>query len=88
MSTPSRFFAAHMIYLEELGVLREQAGLSCADLASRLGVQEDAVFKGEAGLRRIDVVELQMWAAACGSSLTEFMARVDERLGRVPARFH
>lgn len=70
---------AHAAFLEELVQLRTRAGLSPAQLAERLGVEENAVKRGEVGTRRVGVVELQRWTFACGSTLEEFGRRLDER---------
>ena len=61
---------AFEVFLDALVRLRSEAGLSPRELAQRLGVTEAAVVQGEAGRRRIDVVELQLWAFSCGSSST------------------
>jgi transcriptional regulator with XRE-family HTH domain len=61
----------------ELRKMREDAGLSQRDLASRLKVAHSWVAKVETGERRIDLVEFGWFAAACGvAPLT-----VLERLG-------
>lgn len=88
MTPARRSRAAYAAFLEALIQLREQAGLSHQALAGRLGVPAANVAAGEAGQRRVDVLELQRWAFACGSSLTEFMGRLDERVGRRPDRLH
>jgi len=66
-------------FLEELVRLRTQARLSPLELAERLGVTESAVTRGEAGTRRVGVLELQRWAFACGSTLEEFGRRLEAR---------
>lgn len=75
-------------YLEELVAMRECRGLSRAALASSLDMSEEDVAAGEAGERRIDVLELQRWVFACGSTLTTFMSKLDDRVGRAPSRRH
>ncbi len=72
----------YSIFLEEFRGLRARARLSQADLALRLGVGQDIVSRCEAGRRRVDVVELQRWAEACGSSLVAFARRLNERASR------
>lgn len=88
MTPARRSHAAYAAFLEALIQLREQSGLSCQALASRLGVPAADVAKGEAGQRRVDVLELQRWAFACGSSLTEFIGKLDERVDSRPDRLH
>ena len=70
---------ARAAYLEELARLRTQAGLSRQELAERLGVKESDVARSEAGSRRVSVMELQLWAFACDSTLEDFGRRLDER---------
>lgn len=70
------------IFLEEFIQLRADAGLSQRDLADKLGIGQDIVSRCEAGRRRIDVLELQQWAFACGSSLFDFAKKLDARIQR------
>ena len=67
---------AQATFLRELIWLREHAGLSQGELAARLGVEESAVARGEAGSRCVGVLELQLWALACGLTLEEFGRRL------------
>ena len=60
--------------------MRTQAELSPLELAQRLGVKESVVRRGEAGSRRVGVIELQLWAFACGITLEEFGHRLDARI--------
>lgn len=82
MTAPAGSGPAHAAFLEELVRLRTQAGMSPLELAKRLDVAENVVTSGEAGTRRVGVVELQRWAFACGSTLEEFGRRLDARLLR------
>ncbi len=59
--------------------MRTQAGLSPLQLAERLDVKESVVTRGEQGSRRVGVVELQLWACACGLTLEEFGRRLEVR---------
>jgi len=70
---------AHAAFLQELIRMRTQAGLSPMQLAERLGVKESVVTRGEAGSRRVGVVELQLWAFACGMTLEEFGRLMEAR---------
>jgi transcriptional regulator with XRE-family HTH domain len=79
MTAPVRSGAAGAAFLQELVRLRTQAGLTTKDLAERLGVNESLVTRGETGSRRIGVVELRLWAVACGVSLEEFGRRLEAR---------
>ncbi|WP_457356233.1 helix-turn-helix domain-containing protein [Roseateles sp. P5_D6] len=66
--------------MEELNALRARAGLSQMQLAEKLAVGQDLISRGEAGRRRVDVFELALWTHACGSTLEEFVKRLDERI--------
>ena len=60
----------------ELRAVREAAGLSQRDLATKLDVPHSWVAKVEAGERRIDVVELGWFAAACGEDVSRVVSRI------------
>lgn len=66
----------------ELRAIREKAGLSQRELASKLSVPHSWVAKVEAGERRIDVVELAWLVSACGGDLVSFTSVVASRFGR------
>lgn len=72
----------YMLFLEEFRELRSRAKMSQTELAVHLGVGQDVISRCEVGRRRIDVLELQRWAEACGSSLTAFAKRLDARMRR------
>jgi transcriptional regulator with XRE-family HTH domain len=59
--------------------MRLEAGLTQAQLASRLKVHQTRVSKVEVGERRIDILELQLWCEALGMSLRDFVARMERR---------
>lgn len=69
----------HAVFLDELVRLRTDAGLTPLALAERLGIKESDVTRGEAGTRRVGVVELQRWALACGSTLGAFGRQLQAR---------
>lgn len=46
--------------------LRENAGLTQRELASKLKVMQSTVHKSEIGERRVDISEFIDWAVACG----------------------
>lgn len=79
MTTRAGSGPAYAAFLQELMRMRTQAGLSPLELAERLGVKESVVTRGEAGSRRVGVIELQLWAFACGTTLEEFGRRLDAR---------
>ena len=62
-------------FLVRLRQAREEAGLTQEQVAKRLGRPQTWVSKCELGERRVDVVELEDWAAACGKGLTFFATK-------------
>jgi transcriptional regulator with XRE-family HTH domain len=66
----------------ELRAIREKAGLSQRDLAAKLGVPHSWVAKVEAGERRIDVIELDWFAAACGEDAARLISRLNTADGK------
>lgn len=63
---------------------RLEAGLTQAQLAAKLDVDQSTVSKIERSERRIDVVELKLICDALGISLRDFVDRF-ESAGRVGA---
>ncbi|MBX7165945.1 MAG: helix-turn-helix domain-containing protein [Pirellulales bacterium] len=74
------FTREYTVLLESLRQRREQAGLTQAQLAKRLGEQQSFVSKCERGERRLDVVQLRVFCRALGMSLAEFVAEYEARL--------
>jgi transcriptional regulator with XRE-family HTH domain len=48
--------------------MREAAGLTQIELATRLRVPQSFIYKSETGIRRVDITEFAAWAKACGRS--------------------
>ncbi len=59
-------------FRERLRRAREEAGLTQQAVATRLRRPQTWVSKCELGERRVDFVELEDWAAACGKPLDWF----------------
>lgn len=70
----------------ELKAAREGAGLSQRALAARLGVPHSWIAKVEAGERRIDVVELCWYLAACGKQAPRSLAELGKKINVIDAR--
>lgn len=66
--------------LRVLRRMRDDAGLTQAELAARLGKPQPFVSRYETGERRLDIVELRRICHACGWSLGEFVARFEHEL--------
>lgn len=60
--------------------LREKAGLRQRDVAQKLGRPQSFVAKYEGGERRLDVIELRDVCLALGTTLTNFVRRLERRL--------
>lgn len=58
-------------FLQRLRAAREESGLTQADVAEKLGVDQSWISKAERGVRRLDIIELSKFA----------------RLYRKPARY-
>jgi transcriptional regulator with XRE-family HTH domain len=59
---------------------RLKAGLTQAEIGKALKESQDWVSKVENGVRRLDVVELQLWCKAMNMSLTEFVALFEAKI--------
>jgi len=62
-------------FLARLREAREAAGLTQVQVAKKLGRPQTWVSKCELGERRVDFVELEDWAAACGKQLDWFATK-------------
>ncbi|MGI8548533.1 MAG: helix-turn-helix domain-containing protein [Gemmatimonadaceae bacterium] len=66
------------IFLRLLREARENARLTQAELAGRLGTTQSFISKCERGERRLDIVELRAWCKALTVSFTAFALRFDK----------
>lgn len=66
-------------FLALLKGARKAAGVTQAQLASRLDETQTFVSKCERGERRLDIVETQTWLAALGVSFVGFAELMSER---------
>lgn len=62
-------------FIERLRQARLDAGLTQAEVADRVGRPQTWVSKCELGERRVDLVELEDIAAACGKALSYFRTK-------------
>lgn len=62
---------------------RQEAGLSQRDLAVRLNVPHTIVSRVELGERRLDVLEMLLWAQALGVPAVTLFKRIERRAGAV-----
>ena len=81
------------IYTDEYAVLltllretRRGAGVSQVELARRLGQSQSFVSKAEVGERRLDLIQLRTICRALDTTLSAFVARLEDRLAEAPRR--
>ena len=60
--------------------IRTDAGFTQAEVAERLGVPQSFVSKYESGERRLDILELKEVCQALGSSLLDFVRRLEKEI--------
>jgi transcriptional regulator with XRE-family HTH domain len=70
----------YAVLLRLLKEAREAAGLTQVQVAKRLKQSQSFVTKMERGDRRIDVVQLRTVCRLYGTTLTEFVARLELEL--------
>lgn len=74
----------HLAVLKVLRQIREEAGLTQAELASKIEHPQSYVSKYENGERRLNIVDLVVLCEALNVSLTSFAAKLEKELA-VPA---
>ena len=72
--------------LAALRSAREAAKLTQIQLAEKLDAPQSFVSKCERGERRLDVIELRLWCAALGVSLSEFVTSLEQAIARSKGR--
>ena len=80
MSTKSIHKAEYAILLQQLRDLRLAAGLTQVGLSVALGRPQSYVSDVERGERRMDLLQLRDFCAACGSSLKAFVIKFEREL--------
>jgi transcriptional regulator with XRE-family HTH domain len=60
-------------FLERLRSARADAGLTQEQVATRIGRPQSFVSKCESGDRRVDIIELEVFADAYGKALSYFL---------------
>jgi transcriptional regulator with XRE-family HTH domain len=76
----SIFTDEYAALLELLREVRSESGLTQVQLAQRLRRSQSFVSKMEVGQRRLDVIQLRTVCGALGTTLPEFVARLEARL--------
>jgi transcriptional regulator with XRE-family HTH domain len=62
--------------------MREQADVTQAQLAARLGKPQSYVSKVESGERRLDFLEVRDYCTACKQDFVEFVATIENLFAR------
>lgn len=78
----STFTREYRIFCRELKAARERTHVTQSDLARRLKETQSEISKFERGERRLDIVQLRRWCRALDISFPEFVASLEEALGR------
>lgn len=78
--------AEYQILVACLRELRTAAKLTQEELAAMIGEEQFFVSRYERGHRRLDVIELRIICEALGSSLPEFMHRLESELRKLGAQ--
>jgi transcriptional regulator with XRE-family HTH domain len=69
-------------FLELLTEARRRTGVTQAQLAEKLLIEQPGISKIERGERRLDVIELKMICERLGISLSDFVTELEKRLAR------
>jgi len=78
---PKSLYSRHNhVFLEMLRTSRKTRKLRQRDVASLLGRGQATVSKVEAGVRRLDVIELRAWLRALDVDFVDFIDRLERRL--------
>ncbi len=68
----------HMALIAAMIAARKASGLTQVDLAKVLGCQQSLIARMESGQRRIDAVDLVLWARAVDADAKYFIEVVEE----------
>ncbi len=77
----SIFTREHKIFTETLRAAREKSAMTQVDLAAKLRITQSYLSKVERGQRRLDLVQVRDWCHALGTTLPEFVADFERRVG-------
>jgi len=76
LSSRSYWAKPYKEFLKLLVGARLEAGLTQRAVADALGRSQSFIAKSETGERRVDIVELAMFAAVYGKPITHFIPRL------------
>ncbi|TDK21485.1 XRE family transcriptional regulator [Luteimonas aestuarii] len=72
--------AEYQVLLQLLRDMRTSAGLTQTELSRALGRVQSYVSDVERGVRRMDLLQLRAYCAACGLALPTFVKRFESAL--------
>ncbi|WP_074861783.1 helix-turn-helix domain-containing protein [Lysobacter enzymogenes] len=70
----------HAVLVELLREMRQASGITQVALAEALGRSQSHISDIESGTRRLDLIQLRDYCAACGDQLIAFVKRFEARL--------
>ena len=73
------------ILLSLLRQVRQDAGLTQAEMAARLGVNQSWISYYERGSRKLDMLQIRQICVAVGVPIAEFAAMLDKAIEEVEA---
>ena len=68
------------VFIKLLRSVRVEVGVTQAELADRLGIEQSTISKIERRERRVDVAELRQICIALGISFVEFTSRLERTI--------
>jgi transcriptional regulator with XRE-family HTH domain len=77
MKLDGHYVQKYQELLDRLRAARLEAGLSQEEVAKRLGTSQSFVSRSETGERRLDVIELQAFAAIYRKPMSHFLSNAD-----------
>jgi transcriptional regulator with XRE-family HTH domain len=82
----SIFTGEYEVLLQLLRETRRGANLTQVELARSLGQSQSFVSKAEIGERRLDVIQLRTICHSLGTTLPEFVSKLEQQLRKADKR--
>ena len=76
----------YAVFLNLLRETREAGNITQVQLAEIIGQSQSFVSKIEIGERRLDLIQLRTICRSLGTTLPEFVSKLEERLGKKERR--
>lgn len=78
----SRSSPEQLVVQSLLKEIRIASGIKQADLMNKAGLNQSMVSKYESGERRLDIIELRIVCHALGTTLEDFVRRLEEEISK------